>query len=471
MTSEQNSTQAVHQFIDQHQDQFLADLEAFLRIPSISALPKHAGDMQRAADFVSEQLQQAHLENIHLITGQVDGFPIVYGDWLHAPGKPTILLYGHYDVQPVDPEHLWDTPPFEPTIRDGKIYARGATDDKGQILAMIEAVKTLMIVNGTLPVNVRFLIEGEEEYGGSVIEDFVMNHHHDIASDAVLIADTHMIALGMPSIVYGVRGIVYVEIVALGAQHDLHSGTYGGVAPNPLHALSLIIAGLKGADGKIQIPGLEELAIPVTDEERGFWQRQPGSDAERLEAEMGVSVFPGEQDYSLVERQAARATLEVHGFVGGFQDEGAKTVIPAEAKVKVSLRLIPNQTPEAVLPLLRARVAELTPAGVTVEVQLIHGGLGMVVDTHNPYIEAAVTALAEEYQHEVYFLREGGSIPIGALFATYLHTPIIFAGYGLADERLHAPNEHFNLVNYYHAIHGTVRYLETVAKMEDTAHA
>lgn len=454
---------AVHHFIDAQRDTYLDDLKSFLRIPSISALSAHADDMQRAAQFVADQLQQAKLDHVKLITSE--GAPLVSADWLHADGKPTILIYGHYDVQPVDPIEEWDTHPFDPTVRGDAIYARGATDDKGQLLAMIEAVKALMAQTDSLPVNIRFLIEGEEEFGGAAIEKYVMQHADEIPCDAVLIADTHMLGPGLPSIVYGVRGILYAEIVAYGAAHDLHSGTYGGVAPNPLHALALILAGIKGVDGHITIPGLYEIAQPVTEEERGWWAQQPGDDAARLEHEMGVSVFPGEQEYSTTERQAARPTFEVHGFIGGFQQEGAKTVIPATAKVKVSMRLVPNQTPENILPLLQARVAELTPPGIRTEVQLLHGGLGMMVDVHNPFIAAAQEALAEEFDHQTYFLREGGSIPIGSFFASLLKAPIVFAGYGLADEGLHAPNEHFSLPNFYHAIHGTVRYLTKVAQI------
>jgi acetylornithine deacetylase/succinyl-diaminopimelate desuccinylase-like protein len=451
----------VHAYIDRHRDEFLTDLDAFLRIPSISTLARHRKDIRRAARFVADQLKQAGMRHVRLIAGE--GAPLVAGDWLDAKGKPTILLYGHYDVQPVDPVSQWTSLPFEPTVRDGKIYARGATDDKGQLLGMIEAVKSVMAARGALPVNVRFLIEGEEESGGAVIEAYVREHAGEIPCDAVLIADSHMLGPGLPAILYGVRGILYTEIVAHGAVHDLHSGTYGGVAPNPLHALALIVAGLKGADGRINIPGLYELARPVTEEERGWWKRYPGSEVKRLEHETGVQIFPGEQDYSLMERQTARPTLEVHGFIGGFQDEGAKTVIPAEARVKVSLRLVPDQTPENVLPLLRQRVAELTPAGVTTEVRLIHGGLGMTMNVHNPFIEAAGAALKEEFGHDAYFLREGGSVPIAPLFAEKLGVPVIFAGYGLADENLHAPDEHFDLGNYMHAIHGTARYLDRAA--------
>ncbi len=469
-SGKKSAADATHTYIESQHDAFLETLIAFLKIPSISTSRKHKKDMQRAADFVQTQLRAAGMENVRLIKIGSHA-PMVAGEWLHAPGKPVILIYGHYDVQPVDPIALWTTPPFEPDIRDGKIYARGATDDKGQILALIQGVQAAMTTRHTLPVNVRFLIEGEEEFGGVAIEEYVRERSGEIPCDAVLIADTHMLGPGLPSVVYGTRGILYTEIVAKGAAHDLHSGTYGGVAPNPLHALALVLAGLKGADGRINIPGLEELAQPVTDEEREFWARYPGSEEERLQHEMGVDVFPGEQRYSPRERMSARATLEVHGFVGGFQDEGAKTVIPAEARVKVSLRLAPHQTPENVLPLLKKAVAKCAPKGVTVEVQNIHGGLGMVIDVHNPFIEAAVTALGEEYDHEVYYLREGGSIPIAPLFVEFLHAPVVFAGYGLADEGLHAPNEHFNLVNFYHAIHGTVRFLDHAATVVTPAKA
>jgi acetylornithine deacetylase/succinyl-diaminopimelate desuccinylase-like protein len=456
-------TQNTHQYIDKHRQAFLDDLITFLSIPSISALRAHADDMQRGAQFVADQLTASNMENVRLI--EYGGAPLIYGDWLHAPGQPTLLLYGHYDVQPVDPISEWQTPPFEPSIRDNKIYARGATDDKGQLLGMIQGVKSIMKTTGSLPVNLRFLIEGEEECGGASIEKYVKEHADEIPCDAVLIADTHMLGKNLPSLIYGVRGILYVELIAQGAVHDLHSGTYGGVAPNPLHALALLLAQLKGSDGHINIPGFYELVKPVSDEERALWERLPGNEAERMEQETGVSVFPGEQDFSLIERKSARPTFEVHGFIGGFQDEGAKTVIPAKAKVKVSMRLVPDQTPENVLPLLQQRVAELTPPGIQISVETIHGGLGMIVDINDPYIMAAREALSEEYGHETYFIREGGSIPIASLFASLLHAPVVFAGYGLADEGLHAPNEHFDLDNYQHAAHGTVRYLAHVAEM------
>ncbi len=466
-------TKDVHEYIDEHHSESLEALKEFLRIPSISAQSEHSDDIWKAAKFTLQQLIAAGLENTGLIAN--GSHPLVYGDWLHAPNKPTILIYGHYDVQPTDPDNKWHSKPFEPEIRDGKIYARGATDDKGQILGLILALQSIHAVKGNFPVNIRVLIEGEEEFGGTAIEKYVKEHAKDIACDAVLIADTHMIAPGMPSIVYGVRGILYAEIVAKGADHDLHSGTYGGVAPNPLHSLALIIAGLKGADGRINIPGLEEMANPVTDEERQWWSQYPMDMRQQLAHEMGLpfdakapekTYFPGEQEYSLVERMSARATFEVHGFVGGYQGEGAKTVIPAEARVKISLRLSPNQTAEKVLPLLKKQVKKLAPKGVDVEVQFIHGGLGMVVDPHDPYIHAAVQSLGDEYKHDVYFLREGGSIPVAPLFAEYLHAPIVFAGYGLATECLHSPNEHFQLDNFYHAIHGCVRYLDAAARIE-----
>jgi acetylornithine deacetylase/succinyl-diaminopimelate desuccinylase-like protein len=457
-------TNTVHSYIDAHREDYLEDLKSFLRIPSISTIKAHQPDIQKAAQFVADQLTTAQMKNVHLISDY--GNPLVYGEWLEAKGKPTVLIYGHYDVQPVDPINEWETDPFEPSIRDNRIFARGATDDKGQILGLIQSVKALMQSRGNLPVNVRFLIEGEEEYGGEAIEAYIRKHAKEIPCDAVLIADTHMLGPGEPSIIYGVRGILYAEIVAHGAAHDLHSGTYGGVAPNPLHALSLIITGLKGKDGKIKIPGLAQLALPVTDEERGWWDKIPGKQEDRLGEEMGVDIFPGEQEFGLIERKSARATLEIHGFIGGYQQEGAKTVIPAEARVKISLRLVPNQTPDKVLPLLEERVAQLTPEGVQVKVELIHGGLGMLVDVRNPYIDAARTALSEEFNHEAYFIREGGSIPIAPLFATELNAPIVFAGYGLAEDGPHAPNEHFSIDNYYHAIHGTVRFLDQVAKIE-----
>jgi len=457
----QTSSKAVA-YVQAHRDAFLDDLKAFLRIPSISTLPKHKPDIRRAAQFVADQMKTAGLTRVKLIRAIADHPPLVYGEWMGAPDKPTVLMYGHYDVQPVDPINLWQSPPFEPEVRGDNIYARGAVDDKGQMLALLKAVEAITKTEGSLPVNIKVLIEGEEESGGEAIEAYVKAHPKELACDAVLVADTGMPAPNVPAIVYSLRGILYTEIEAKGAERDLHSGVFGGVAPNPLHALALALAGLKGPDGRINLPGLYDKVQPVSDTERALWARSPVNAEEILKREMGIDVLPGEQQYPALERMWARPTLEVHGIVGGFTGEGAKTVIPAEARAKVSLRLPPEITPEEVLPLLQKRVQALCPPGVTMTVRNIHGGGGVLVPLDNVYMRAAEQALEREWGKPPVFMREGGSIPVGVLFTKHLRAPVIFMGTGLPDDNIHAPNEKYSVPNYYHLMGQAIRFIEIV---------
>ncbi|HEU5347774.1 MAG TPA: dipeptidase [Ktedonobacterales bacterium] len=451
-------TDAALAYADEHRDAFLEDLKSLLRIPSISTLPEHKGDIQRAAQFVADQLTAIGLKKVKVI--KTAGHPLVYGEWLNAPGKPTVLVYGHYDVQPVDPIDEWESDPFEPVVRNDNIYARGAVDDKGQVLGLIKALESLARTSGgKFPVNLKVLIEGEEEFGGEAIEAYVRKHPEELACDVALIADTGMPAPGVPALVYGLRGIVYTEIEARGAKQDLHSGSYGGVSPNPIHALAIVLAELKGRDGHINIPGLYEKLNPISDDERALWKRNPVDIPAQLKREMAVTVLPGEQDYHPIERLGFRPTLEVHGIVGGFVGEGAKTVIPAAAKAKVSLRLPPELDPGEVLALLKKRVAELCPAGVTMTVRDVHGGRGVLVPLGSVYMRAAEEALEQEWGRKPVFEREGGSIPVGALFDSELHVPIIFMGTGLPDDHIHAPNEKYHLPNFYHLIRQAIRFL------------
>jgi acetylornithine deacetylase/succinyl-diaminopimelate desuccinylase-like protein len=449
-------------YADAHRDAFLAELKDLLRIPSISTLPKHKKDVKKAARFVAATLDDIGLKKVKVV--KTDIHPLVYGEWLDAPGKPAVLLYGHYDVQPTDSETPWDQPdPFEPVIRDDNLYARGAVDDKGQMYGLLMALKSLMQTGGgALPVNVKVLIEGEEEYGGVSIAEYVKAHHKKLACDVALIADTGMPAPGVPAIVYGLRGILYTEIHCQGARHDLHSGEYGGVAPNPIQALAEVLAGLKDSDGHITIPELYEHLTPMTDAERQLWERNPVDVVAVMKQEMGVDYLPGEQEYDPRERATARPTLEVHGIRGGFVAEGAKTVIPAEATAKVSLRLPPGLTPGMVLPWLERRVAELCPRGVTMTVRFIHDGDPVLVPLDNVYMRAAERALEAEWGRPPVFERSGGSIPVGALFDSELHAPVIFAGTGLPDDNIHAPNEKYSIPNFYHLIRQSIRFLDLV---------
>jgi acetylornithine deacetylase/succinyl-diaminopimelate desuccinylase-like protein len=448
-------------YVEGHREQFLESLVELLRIPSISTLPKHRKDIRRAAQLVAGHLKAIGFHKARLI--QTAGHPLVYAEWLEAPGKPTVLIYGHYDVQPVDPIALWHSPPFEPTIRNDNLYARGAVDDKGQMFAFIKALEALMRAsNGKLPVNVRVLIEGEEEAGGESIERYVAANPDKLGCDVALIVDTGMPGPDVPAIVYGVRGILYTEIVARGAKRDLHSGEFGGISPNPIHALALVLAGLKDAKGHIHIPGLYDKVRPATDAERALWKRNP-VDVERVwKNEMGLDVLPGEQEHEPIERHGARPTLEVNGIIGGFTGEGAKTVIPAEATAKVSLRLVPDQRPKDVLKLLERRVKELCPPGVTLEVREVHGGDAVVVPVDNVYIRAAERALEQEWGRPPVFVRSGGSIPIAALFDRVLQAPVVFMGAGLPDDNVHAPNEKFHVPYFYKDIRQIVRFLDLI---------
>ncbi|QBD79831.1 dipeptidase [Ktedonosporobacter rubrisoli] len=447
-------------YITQNEERFLEDLKGWLRIPSISTLPEHAKDVQRAAEYAAEQLKQGDLENVEVIKTQ--GHPLVYGEWLKAADKPTILCYGHYDVQPVDPVDLWQSPPFEPTVRAGNIHCRGACDDKGQTMMIFKALEALMKTQGELPVNIKVLIEGEEEAGGASIEHYVKTYPERLRCDAILICDTHMPSSEIPALVIGMRGMVYTEVEVIGAKGDLHSGTYGGVAPNPLHALAIIISKLKDEDGHIHVPGLYDKMRQPTETEQKFWQQDPLHLNEAFKQEMGVSQLSGEPEYPPLQRATARPTLEVHGIVGGFVAEGAKTVIPARAKAKISLRLPPELKASEVYPLFEQAVKQVAPKDVKVSVTQLHSGDGLLVSTEAPVIQAAIEALQQSYGRKPVFVRGGGSIPIASLFDQILQAPLVFMGFGLPDDNLHAPNEKYSLAQFYKGIRTIAEFLQRV---------
>lgn len=440
----------VHAYIDQHKDQTLSDFFTLLRIPSISALRRHDSDSRKAADLLAQLLRDARMEHVEVIETQ--GLPLIYADWLHAQGKPTVLLYAHYDVQPVDPVKEWTSDPFEPRIEGDNVYARGASDDKLQAMSLVHMLHSFMATQGTLPVNIRLLYEGEEESGGTSIEQFVRKHPERLQSDIVVVADGGLAAPRQPMITYSCRGILHAEIEAQGAIRDLHSGSFGGNAPNPLFALAQILTGLKDAHGHIHIPGLYEMMTPVTDDERNRWKPSDAVYDELHAVEMGTDLV-GEPGYLPIERGWARPTLEVHGFVGGFQDEGTKTVIPAKALAKISLRLVPGQTPDAVFALLEKRVRELVPQGITARVVKLDGGMPFYTLPTADSFQKARQVLADAYAKDCWITRTGGSIPIAATFQEMLQADTMVIGFGLGSDNIHSPNEHTSVSTFLYSVH------------------
>jgi acetylornithine deacetylase/succinyl-diaminopimelate desuccinylase-like protein len=434
------------------------DLLSFLRIPSISALPQHSADVRRAAEFVRDWLARAGLENARLVEGA--GNPLVLAEWTGAPAKPTLLLYGHYDVQPPDPLDEWKSPPFEPVVRDGNLYARGAADDKGQLFILMEAVARLLRERGRLPVNVKFVIEGEEESGGEHLEKYVPAHVSELSADAAVICDTAMFAPDLPTLTTGLRGIVYGELHVQGARGDLHSGDYGGAAPNAIEAAAQIIAALKDPQGHIRIPGLYDRVQKPSADELAAWSSLPFDPDEYRENEIGSPALAGEPEVPLFERLWARPTLEVHGIRGGFTGEGAKTVIPARAVAKISLRLVPDQRPDEVVEQLRRTIADAAPPGVTATFHLLHAAPPTLVKTEHPLVRKSAQAMREIFGKETVYVRCGGSIPIVGLFERELGIPSILMGFGLPDDNIHAPNEKMSVANYKRGIDAVVRFLE-----------
>ncbi len=445
-------------FVKTNQDRLLSELKDFLRIPSVSTLPEHVPDIQRAAEFVALSLRAAKMEHVEVI--RTAGHPLVYADWLHAPGKPTVLCYGHYDVQPPDPLDEWITPPFEPTVRDGNIYARGSADDKGQMYSHIKALEALFAVNGKLPVNVKVLIEGEEEVSGAAIAKYVAENPARLKADVALVSDTELYAEGIPTLCIGLRGLIYTEIEARGPAKDLHSGMYGGAAPNAIFGLVELLAKLKDANGHIHIPGIYDDVAPPTPEEKHSWSTLPFDEKEFLKNEVGSTQLTGEPGFTVLERVWARPTLEVHGIVGGFIAPGAKTVIPAKATAKVSIRLVPNQDPLKIIAAYKKAVGDCTPAGIQTEVKVLASSPAISVNPDNHAIRVAAKAFSDVLGRETVFIRSGGSIPIVGDFATHLGIPTILMGFGLPDDGLHSPNEKYKLANYYAGIMTIAHFLE-----------
>src|SRR4051812_17164123 len=449
---------ATDAFVKQNRERLLSELKEFIRIPSISTDPEHAADVRRAADFVAESLRHVGLENIEIIP--TAGHPLVYADWLHAPGKPTVLCYGHYDVQPADPLELWESPPFEPTERNGNLYARGAVDDKGQMYMHVKAIEALRATNGTLPVNVKFLIEGEEEVGGASIAKYVAEHPEKLRADVALVSDTAMYAEGIPTLCIGLRGLIYLEVEASGPARDLHSGLYGGSAPNAVYGLIELLAKAKDENGVIRIPGIYDDVDEPAAAELESWQGLPFSEQEFLAKEVGSTQLTGEPGRRVLERVWSRPTFEVHGIGGGFTGAGAKTVIPAKAMAKVSIRVVPRQEAERVIAAFREWVKANAPKGIQMEVRVLSASPGLVVNPEHPAIQVAARAFGDVFGRETVFIRSGGSIPIVGDFANHLGIPTILMGFGLPDDGLHSPNEKYKIENYYLGIMTIAHFFE-----------
>ena len=460
---------AAIEFAKQHGPRFIEELKDLIRIPSISTLPEHREDVRRAAEFVADGLRRIGMEHVRLI--ETEGHPLVYADWLYAEpaadgkARPTVLCYAHYDVQPPDPLDEWVSPPFEPTERDGNLYARGAVDDKGQLWLQHKALEALFAAGkGKLPVNVRVIVEGEEEVGGEGIATFVREHSEELRADVALVSDTEMFAPDLPTLCVGLRGMIYTEIEARGAMTDLHSGMYGGAAPNPFVALAQIIAALKNTEGRILIPGFYDKVQAPDAAELKAWSSLPFDEEHYRKSEVGSTELTGETGYSVMERTWARPTLDVHGMPGGFTGAGGKTVIPAKALAKISMRLVPEMTPEESFAQYKAYVLSLCPRGIRIEVRLIHAADSIVVRTGNVFIRAATEALKDVFHKETVFIRSGGSIPIVGDFEHHLKIPTVMMGFGLPDDNLHAPNEKFNLSNFHRGVESVIGFLCRVGR-------
>ncbi len=440
-----------------NQDRFLAELYEFLSIPSISTQPEHKPDIERAAVWLRDKLLAAGFPKAEVMP--TPGHPVVYAEWLAAGAEaPTVLVYGHYDVQPPDPLELWDTPPFDPTIVGDDIFARGASDDKGQLYAHVKAMEAFKETVGTPPVNVKCIFEGEEESGSPSLEPFIREHADLLAADVAVISDTHILGKELPSIVYALRGLAYVEVEVTGPDHDLHSGIYGGAVHNPINALCAMVARLHDDDRRITIPGFYDKVRELGPEERAEMAKVP-FEREAWLREAGVKVDWGEPAYTIVERTTARPTLDVNGLWGGYIQPGAKTVLPSKAFAKISMRLVPDQEPAEVTQLIQDYLAEIAPPAVSVEVHDLHSGEGAVVRRDGPAMKAASRAYAEAFGREPVLVREGGSIPVVATFQSVLGIETILMGFGLPDDRLHSPNEKFHLPNFYKGIETILYFL------------
>ena len=451
----------VEQHLDRTYDARLDSYKDFLRIPSISALPEHAPDVRRAAEWLADTLRIAGLE--HVAVEETSQHPVVYADWLHAEGAPTALIYGHYDVQPVDPLELWTSPPFEPAVVDGRMLARGSADDKGQVHAHAMAAAALLATRGGFPINVKYVFEGAEESASEGLEAWLTANRERLAADAAIISDTGFFEGNIPAITVSLRGLMYAQIDVVGSKVDLHSGGYGGAVQNPANALAQIIAALKGPDGRIRIPGFYDAVVALTEDERAAIADLP-FDEEAYREASHIEGLVGEVGYSTLERRATRPTLDVNGIWGGFMGEGSKTIIPAHAHAKVSCRLVSAQDPVDIFEKFRDFVLEIAPPGVRVSVEDLGGGRPSLTPIDHPMTRAAARALEATFGRAPVFTREGGSIPVSASFESILGLPVVLLGFAQPHENAHAPDEWMDLANYEGAIRAIVATFDEIAK-------
>jgi acetylornithine deacetylase/succinyl-diaminopimelate desuccinylase-like protein len=448
-------------------DRFVDQLKDWLRIPSVSTDPEYRTEVRRAADWLADDFRRVGMQQVEIMdTGSSEkpGHPVVYAEHVSDPAKPTVLVYGHYDVQPPDPLDLWESPPFEPVEQDGHLVARGSSDDKGQAFMHVKAAEAYLKGGEALPVNLKFLIEGEEESGSVNLEPFIDKHKDLLKADVVLISDTGLFAPGVPSITYGLRGLAYVEVTLEGPGRDLHSGMYGGAVHNPISALCEIIAGLHDADHRVTVEGFYDNVRPLTEEERATFAALPFDEAGWL-SDAGIKKPRTEQGYTTLEGITARPTIELNGIWGGYTGQGAKTVLPAKASAKVSCRLVPDQTPAEITEKLRRHFERHTPDTMTLEFKDLHGGHGDIVDTSAPAMQAAKQAMAGVFGREPYFTREGGSIPVVAGFKRLLGLDTVLMGFGLDSDAIHSPNEKFGLDRFHQGIEAGIRFLDAYARM------
>jgi acetylornithine deacetylase/succinyl-diaminopimelate desuccinylase-like protein len=453
-----------HDYAKTHRPEFLEQLKTWVRIPSISTDPDRRGDVRRAAEWLAAEMRRVGIENVEIIP--TAGHPVVYGDWLHAGAAlPTVLVYGHYDVQPADMVDGWDSNPFEPIERDGKLYARGSSDDKGQAFIHVKAAEALLTTEGKFPVNVKFLIEGEEEIGSEHLSTFLTSNRERLKSDICVISDTAILDINTPSIVYALRGLVYMELEVQGPSQDLHSGGFGGTVHNPAQALAEIITAFHNPDGSVSVPGFYEDVVPLSAEERAELRKTDWA-VNDWTAATGAPQPWGEPEYTIRERIGARPTLEINGFASGFYGAGAKTVLPAKALAKISCRLVANQNPEKIYEQVRDYVAKITPPTIRSEVRMIHRGDAALMDLKIPAMQAAISAYEKGWGSRPVFTREGGSIPIVADFRRELGVPVILMGFGLNTDGAHGPNEHFVIDMFYKGIDTAIHFYKDVADLK-----